>query len=160
MSSDLTHPHAGYQAGQIVPASASDLNHRDRIYHGTGRPTDLDRQRDEEELVDPVARQLLEIQAFHDVDALLNQEQGVYGLRVAGDPAIVGRCGLHFEGLGVRTAGDDPAVREPSSRGQIGSRSPMLLELRHVRPVGEVSGADERDIATLEFNIAAPGYRP
>jgi hypothetical protein len=29
----------------------------------------------------------------------------------------------------------------------------MRFELRYVRPVGEVSGADKRDIATLELKI-------
>src|SRR4051812_26354418 len=55
---------------------------RQRVEHRAGRALDLQREREEEELVDLLPRDLLEVDRFEQVDAVLDEQQGVHRLRV------------------------------------------------------------------------------
>src|SRR5689334_3218544 len=75
-----------------MPGGRSD--DREGVEHRAGRALDLQREREEEELVDLLPGDLLEVHRLEQVDAVLDEQQRVHRLRV-GRRAGVGR-GLHL----------------------------------------------------------------
>src|ERR687885_2430915 len=85
--------------GVTVPIRSA-LHHGHRVDHGARRSDDLGREGDEQKLVRTLASQVLEIDALHDVDPVLDEQMRVHGLGIAGR-ARVG-CRLDLIGLRVR----------------------------------------------------------
>src|SRR2546430_12294830 len=92
------------------------LRDRDRTHRRAGGATHLERQADEQELVDPRRSQLLQVQVFDDEDARADQEQQVAW---QGDLEIwIGRP-AYIESHVVRTDGPDLLVHEPAAAGPV-----------------------------------------
>src|SRR5438874_12604912 len=96
------------------------LRDRDRSHRRAGGAPHLQRQADEQELVDLRRSQLLQVQVFDDEDARANQKQQVAW---QGDLEIwIGRR-ADVESHVVRTDGPDLLVDEPAAAGRVDARS-------------------------------------
>jgi len=120
-------------------------NQGQRADRGAGAATDLERRGGENEFIDAVAGELLQVQAFDDVDAVLDEQVHVHGH---------GGGGNEFEGDGVRAGGESTFSTDPTGGGLAGTRAAHLRdEARGVFPVARPAGAQQNDVASAHVHI-------